>query len=81
MRIDTRSLVTDRNPSLTAALTSSPDSSPLASGWMRTRLPGDRMPNTGARPLRMPMSPSIVFAMTMPAWPDQSERSGISSST
>ena len=75
-RTDTLSSATDRNPPLTAART-------LVSSvpTISTRLPSARTPNTGECPVRTPMSPSVVLAITMVASPDHSWRSGTTSAT
>src|SRR5437764_2827924 len=80
--IETRSSATERKPLLTAARTS-PRSSPWPDSTSRilTRLASARTPTTGGCPVRMPISPSRVLAITMRAVPDQISPSGATSAT
>src|SRR5262249_42435769 len=81
-RIETRSSATERKPLLTAARPS-PRSSPWRSSPSRilTRLASARTPTTGGCPVRMPISPSRVLAITIRAVPDQISPSGATSAT
>src|SRR5215472_13226802 len=80
-RIDTRSSRTARKPLLTAAAISFWVSPWFSASRIRTRLPSARMPRTGGCPVRMPISPSRVLAITIRALPDQTSPSGATSST
>src|SRR5215472_16976449 len=81
-RIEIRSSATERNPLLTAARTSL-RSSPWPSSTSRilTRLASARTPTTGGCPVRMPISPSRVLAITIRAVPDQISPFGATSAT
>src|SRR6185437_1842831 len=81
-RIETRSSATERKPLLTAARTSPRSSpAPFSTSRIRTRLASARTPTTGGCPVRIPMSPSRVLAITIRAVPDQISPSGATSAT
>src|SRR5437763_115028 len=74
-RIESLSLVTDRNPPLTSTVLTS------RSPWRTRTGASTSTPSSGMWLAMMPSSPSVVRAMTMSASPSHTMRSGATSST